>query len=664
MPEEKRSLKVFLCYSHQDHENVHKLHNRLKRDGVDVWFDEKKLLGGANWEYEIRKAVRENDVIIVCLSRQCNSSGFRQKEVEIALDEAALKPQDEIFVIPVRLEECEVPAQLQIRQWVDLFRRGGYLKLMESLHSRAAQLQRAAVKLPKPNEAGLGPVEELKPAQTQNIFVNVGGNVGGNITIGNENTVQASTIPPTPEKPAEIKHPVIDGEKEPEREVVEEKALTSPSYSGSQFKKVIDSQERVLEAAIEKEVCVGVPASLFVWIRRLESKNIISVVSSIDEEVLLDEDNVKTKGLEIEFPIENGQILPVGISLRLVAHEFSPSIQQKKINVPPEGDSGVCTFIAIPKKAGKLLLNLEVLKDEVSLATRTLRTTAIETEKKESSSLALVSIPITVLVQAAKVGGNVSGNIIIGNQNDASASTAQLTPEKPAEAKPPVMDEKKEPQEQLKPDETKNIIDGDNVPKESIIDGQNDVPATTGQLAPEKPVETESPVMAGKKEPEEKPRKLGAKYIGVIIGTVAVIIACLALTQLISSGYMATGTSTPTFTDMPTPANTPTPTDAPILADTPTPADTMISTPTEPPTIAPSATQYQYAMCSWSRKEEGKKGKSWLNDACLCTDTSCACSETEDWARTPSPAFGSSSLTYSRDQVNHLIVEFGGSCHQ
>lgn len=191
MSETKRPLKVFLCHAHDDLVAVRAFYKRLKKDGVDAWLDKEKLRAGVNWEYEIRKAVRESDVVIVCLSKQFAEGGFRQKEVEIALNEAALKPREEIFIIPVRLEECNVPQELSIWHWVDLFRRGGYLKLMKSLKARALQVQSAIVVLPKPDDVIPNLVEELKPEQTKNIFVTVDGNVQGNIIIGDENTIQA-----------------------------------------------------------------------------------------------------------------------------------------------------------------------------------------------------------------------------------------------------------------------------------------------------------------------------------------------------------------------------------------------------------------------------------------------------------------------------------------
>lgn len=136
----KRPLKVFLCHAHSDATAVRALYNQLVKDGVDAWLDKEKLLPGADWEYEIRKAVRDSDVVVVCHSKQFNQKGFRQKEVRIALEEADLLPKGEIFIIPARLEECDVLEDLQRWQWVDLFEKDGYERLMRALRTRANQI--------------------------------------------------------------------------------------------------------------------------------------------------------------------------------------------------------------------------------------------------------------------------------------------------------------------------------------------------------------------------------------------------------------------------------------------------------------------------------------------------------------------------------------------
>jgi hypothetical protein len=134
---DKRPLKVFLCHAHADRDAVRGLYTRLTKDGVDAWLDKEKLLPGQDWELEIRKAVREADVVVVCLSKQFNQAGFRQKEVRLALDTAMEQPEGEIFIIPARLEECDTIESLRKWHWVDLFEVDGYERLVRALQTRA-----------------------------------------------------------------------------------------------------------------------------------------------------------------------------------------------------------------------------------------------------------------------------------------------------------------------------------------------------------------------------------------------------------------------------------------------------------------------------------------------------------------------------------------------
>ena len=137
MATDKRLLKVFLCHAHADRDPVRALYTRLTKDGVDAWLDKEKLLPGQDWELEIRKAVRESDVVVVCLSKQFNQAGFRQKEVRLALDTAMEQPEGEIFIIPARLEECDNLESLRRWHWVDLFEEDGYEMLTRAIRTRA-----------------------------------------------------------------------------------------------------------------------------------------------------------------------------------------------------------------------------------------------------------------------------------------------------------------------------------------------------------------------------------------------------------------------------------------------------------------------------------------------------------------------------------------------
>lgn len=140
MPE-NRSLSVFLCHASPDKPTVRALYKRLIANGIDAWLDEERLLPGQNWREEIPQAVRSSDVVIVCISgNSVNKEGFVQKEIKEALDIAGEKPEGTIFVIPARLEACNVPNSLKMYQWVDLFEKGDFEKLVRALTMRAEQI--------------------------------------------------------------------------------------------------------------------------------------------------------------------------------------------------------------------------------------------------------------------------------------------------------------------------------------------------------------------------------------------------------------------------------------------------------------------------------------------------------------------------------------------
>jgi hypothetical protein len=148
MTEAKRRLKVFLCHAHSDAATVHDVFHFLKMQGVDAWLDKEKLLPGADWDLEIRKAVRASDVVVICLSKKFNEAGYRQKEVYIALDAAMFQPQGEIFIIPTRLEVCDVPENLSKWHRVDLFEDDGRQKLIYALRARADSIGASMPPLP------------------------------------------------------------------------------------------------------------------------------------------------------------------------------------------------------------------------------------------------------------------------------------------------------------------------------------------------------------------------------------------------------------------------------------------------------------------------------------------------------------------------------------
>ena len=112
-------LRVFLCHASEDKPIVHELYRMLEARGFDPWLDSAKLKPGQDWQYEIRKAVRRSDAVVVFLSQHSvTKEGFVQKEIRYVLDVADEKPPGTVFIIPIKLDEAEVPDRFQSIQYL------------------------------------------------------------------------------------------------------------------------------------------------------------------------------------------------------------------------------------------------------------------------------------------------------------------------------------------------------------------------------------------------------------------------------------------------------------------------------------------------------------------------------------------------------------------
>lgn len=139
---DQRRLRVFLCYATQDKTEVKKISRRLKtRNWIDPWMAEEKLVPGMDWEQQIYKAICDADVVILCLSnKSIAKEGYVQKEYKYALGLSEQKPDGSIFIIPLRLDDCDPPFRLKQWHWSDYFLLDAHEDLIKALTIRAGEL--------------------------------------------------------------------------------------------------------------------------------------------------------------------------------------------------------------------------------------------------------------------------------------------------------------------------------------------------------------------------------------------------------------------------------------------------------------------------------------------------------------------------------------------
>ena len=129
--------QVFISYAKEDVKKAKSLYKMLFENNIRAWIDIEELDPGENWDAGIRQAIRDCQYVIVLLSNNSiTKKGYVQKEIKEALDIADTFPENEIFILPVRLEACRVPERFNKWQWSDFFDQQGKQKLISFLKAK------------------------------------------------------------------------------------------------------------------------------------------------------------------------------------------------------------------------------------------------------------------------------------------------------------------------------------------------------------------------------------------------------------------------------------------------------------------------------------------------------------------------------------------------
>jgi hypothetical protein len=121
--EEARKPEVFICHASEDKNYAASLYKKLKQAGIRPWLDKKSLEGGVEWDPEIRKAIKKVDYFVVLQSKTLAEKeiAYVNREINSALDRLPeFQRGKSVFIIPVKIEECQLRDDLAHLQTIDL----------------------------------------------------------------------------------------------------------------------------------------------------------------------------------------------------------------------------------------------------------------------------------------------------------------------------------------------------------------------------------------------------------------------------------------------------------------------------------------------------------------------------------------------------------------
>lgn len=122
---------VFISYVQEDTEQVDRVCGLLEAAQIPYWRDRKDLDPGVPWKQKIREAIQSDSLVfLACFSAQSLAKGrsYMNEELTLAIDEYRLRPPDKTWLVPVRLDDVELPhldlgagRSLRDLQFVSLF---------------------------------------------------------------------------------------------------------------------------------------------------------------------------------------------------------------------------------------------------------------------------------------------------------------------------------------------------------------------------------------------------------------------------------------------------------------------------------------------------------------------------------------------------------------
>jgi hypothetical protein len=171
--------QIFIAHASEDKPEIRELYGKLKAAGYQPWLDEEDLLPGQNWREEIPKALKNSDLFLACLSSTSISKrGYIQREFKMAMEMLAEFPPGNIYLIPLKLDDCQIPdlnqseygLNLRDIQWLDYYQPNGFEKLIKAIEHQFGKRETQ--------------LEEKENITFQN-HQGVGDNVSGNKSINN-----------------------------------------------------------------------------------------------------------------------------------------------------------------------------------------------------------------------------------------------------------------------------------------------------------------------------------------------------------------------------------------------------------------------------------------------------------------------------------------------
>lgn len=133
---------IFISYAKEDYDYALEIFDFLKEEGFEPWMDKKNLMPGQDWDHVLAKTLKQVDFILIVISEiSVSKRGYVQREFKRALEYWEERPQSDIYILPVKINECEVPAPLNRFHWIEFESEDFREKILASINSQVKNIK-------------------------------------------------------------------------------------------------------------------------------------------------------------------------------------------------------------------------------------------------------------------------------------------------------------------------------------------------------------------------------------------------------------------------------------------------------------------------------------------------------------------------------------------
>jgi tetratricopeptide (TPR) repeat protein len=157
------SFDVFLSHSSKDKAVVRSLAERLRADGVRVWFDEWQICPGEAIPTRIEEGLQHSRVLVLCMSADAFGSDWTQLEAGTFRFRDPLNKERRF--VPLRLDDAPIMgslAQFRYLSWLPADRENAYPRLLGACRPQAETASGKVAPIDRPRSEGEHPASRVR----------------------------------------------------------------------------------------------------------------------------------------------------------------------------------------------------------------------------------------------------------------------------------------------------------------------------------------------------------------------------------------------------------------------------------------------------------------------------------------------------------------------